>query len=118
MCVDVWWQVERAYLLAQQRSSSRGGRQGLLRGPLADFLEFVLNKVFQGSELGLAAATSVHIVLICNKPVLSGAWEGLQPQAKPTERCHRTTGTFQPLVTCGRGAHPRENSIQQVGAPT
>lgn len=70
--------MERAHLRAQQRSSW-GSRQGLLSGPLADFLEFVLNKVFQGSELGLTAATSVHIILICNEPALSGAWEGLQP---------------------------------------
>ena len=73
------WAGWAAHLLAQQCTSGRGCRQGLLRGPLAHFLELVLNKVFQGSELCLAAATSVHIVLICNEPVVSGAWESLQP---------------------------------------
>lgn len=65
--------AEAAHLPAQQRSRGRCGGQGLLRGPLADLLELVLNKVLQGRELRLAAATSVHVIFICNEPVVSGA---------------------------------------------
>lgn len=39
-----------------------------MRGPMAGLLNLVLDKVLQGSEFHLAAATSVHIILICNKP--------------------------------------------------
>lgn len=38
-----------------------------MRGPVAGLLNLVLDKVFQGSEFHLAAATSMHIILICNK---------------------------------------------------
>lgn len=89
VCVCVWWQRAGAHLLAQQCSGGRGGGQGLLRGPLADLLELVLDEVLQGSELRLAAATSVHVVLICNEPVVSEAWEGLQPPAESTQGWHQ-----------------------------
>lgn len=89
-CVSGWW----AYLLTQQRSSRRGGRQGLLGSPLADLLELVLNKVLQSSKLRLAAAASMHIVLICNKPEVSGAWQGFQAQAKSTQGGIRTRSAF------------------------
>jgi hypothetical protein len=39
---------------------------------MAGLLNLVLDKVLQGSEFHLAAATSVHIVLICNKPYVKG----------------------------------------------
>lgn len=59
------WQRGGAHLLTQQcGSGSRGGGQGLLRDPLAGFLELVLNEVLQGGELRLASAASVHVVLI------------------------------------------------------
>lgn len=61
-----------AHLLAQQRSGSRGGGQGLLWGPMAGLLNLVLDKVLQGSEFHLAASTSVHVILICNKPEVRG----------------------------------------------
>lgn len=43
---------------------------------MAGLLNLVLNKILQGGELRLAAAASVHIVLICNEPAVSRAWEG------------------------------------------
>lgn len=85
--------VGGCYLLTQQRSSI-GGRQGLLGHPLADLLELVLNKVLQGGELRLAAATSVHVILICNEPAVSGAWEGFQPQADAPKGGIRTRDAF------------------------
>lgn len=39
---------------------------------MAGLLNLVLDKVLQGSEFHLAAATSVHIILICNKPMSKG----------------------------------------------
>lgn len=132
MHVRGWW----AHLLAQKRSSRRVGRQGLLGSPLADLLELVLNKVLQGSELRLAAATSVHVILICNKPVVSGTWEGLQPQAKstqgwhqnqrclpwPSERLRTLSGaqgaSSHPLEVCRSRAYPKESSIGQGWALT
>lgn len=44
---------------------------------MAGLLNLVLDKVLQGSEFHLAAATSVHIILICNKPHVKGT-EGSQ----------------------------------------
>lgn len=121
----------RAHLLAQQCTGSRGCREGLLRGPLAHLLELVLNKVFQGSELRLAAATSVHIVLICNEPVVGAAREGLQrwvpleaaaPSPALSEGLRKLLeaqgASPHPLGICRSGVHPRESRIQQVVAPT
>lgn len=74
--------MEGAYLLAQQCSGRRGGRQGLLRGPVAGLLNLVLDKVLQGSELHLAAAASVHVILICNESHVrgTGGSQGLIPR--------------------------------------
>ena len=122
--------VGGCYLLTQQRSSRSGGRQGLLGHPLADLLKLVLNKVLQGGELRLAAATSVHVIFICNEPAVSGAWEGFQPQADTPKGGIRTRGAFPsppkgaentlgspgcqaPSPEVCSSAHPRKSSIQQ-----
>lgn len=39
---------------------------------MAGLLNLVLDKVLQGSEFQLAAATSVHVILICNEPHVRG----------------------------------------------
>lgn len=39
---------------------------------MAGLLDLVLDKVLQGSKFHLAAATSVHIILICNKTDVKG----------------------------------------------
>ena len=73
--------------LPTQQCGRRGGGQGLLRCPLASFLEFVLNEVLQGGELCLAAAASVHIVLICKEPTVRGTG-GAPVLGTPTQGWH------------------------------
>jgi hypothetical protein len=70
-----------------------------LGNSLASLLNFVLNKILQGSELRLAATTSVHIILICNKPTVRRAGSGgnnqgpnqfaLQPQTRINQGWHQ-----------------------------
>lgn len=111
------------HLLAQQRTGSRGCRRGLLGGPLAHLLELVLNKVFQGSELCLAAATSVHVVFICKEPVVTGAREASRPggpsAAEVASPASHGGPGCQPPSSKGqqRGTHGREGSTQQAAVP-
>lgn len=94
-----------AHLPTQQRSR-RGGGQGLLRRPLAGLLELVLNEVLQGSELCLAAAASVHVVLICKEPTVRGTGGGSGPRHT------------HPGVALEPGACPRESHIWEEAALT
>lgn len=98
-----------AHLLAQQRTSSRGCRRGLLGGPLAHLLELVLNKVFQSSELRLAAATSVHVVLICKEPVVTGAREASRPGGPSAAK------VASPASHGGPGCQPPSSKVLQRG---
>lgn len=94
--------VGGAHLPTQQRGG-RGGGQGLLRRPLAGFLELMLNEVLQGGELCLAAATSVHVVLICKKPTVRGTGAGgALVLGTPSQGWHQNQ-----TPTSGRTAHGR-----------
>lgn len=94
--------VGGAHLPTQQRGG-RGGGQGLLRRPLAGFLELMLNEVLQGGELCLAAATSVHVVLICKKPTVRGTGGGgALVLGTPSQGWHQNQ-----TPTPGRTAHGR-----------
>lgn len=90
-----------AHLSTQQRGRRSGG-QGLLRHPLAGFLELMLNEVLQGGELCLAAATSVHVVLICKEPTVRGTGEGTLVLGTPSQGWHQNQAP-----TPGRTAHGR-----------